>query len=92
MSRYLHMNGGKPKDHLERDKLLYWYVHSFLWGRYAGSTESVINQDLAAIEESEGALDRLTEQLRQIRGTSSFTRTTLPAGAAARASTRCSTY
>jgi hypothetical protein len=37
MSRYLHMNGGKPKDHLERDKLLYWYVHSFLWGRYAGS-------------------------------------------------------
>jgi hypothetical protein len=68
MSRYLHMNGGKPDDHLERDKLLYWYVQSFLWGRYAGSTESVINQDLAAIEESDGSLDRLIQQLRQIRG------------------------
>jgi hypothetical protein len=68
MSRYLHINGGKPKDHLERDKLLYWYVHSFLWGRYTGSTESVINQDLAVIEEHEGALDRLVEQLRQNRG------------------------
>ncbi len=68
MSRYLHANGGKPKDHLERDKLLYWYVHSFLWGRYAGSTESVINQDLAVIEEHDGALDRLIEQLRQNRG------------------------
>lgn len=55
-------------DHLELDKLLYWYVHSFLWGRYAGSTESIINQDLAAIEEQEGALDRLVEGLRQNRG------------------------
>jgi hypothetical protein len=68
MSRYLHANGGKPKDFLERDKLLYWYVHSLLWGRYTGSTESVINQDLAVIEEHEGALDRLIEQLRQNRG------------------------
>ncbi len=68
MSRYLHTNGGKPKDHRERDKLLYWYVHSLLWGRYTGSTESVINQDLDLIEEKDGALDRLIEQLRQNRG------------------------
>ena len=31
-------------DHQERDKL-YWYIHTFLWGRYAGSTESKLNQD-----------------------------------------------
>jgi hypothetical protein len=68
MSRYLHQIGGKPKDYRERDRLLYWYVHSFLWGRYAGSTETIINQDLAAIENNEGALDRLIEQLRQNRG------------------------
>ena len=68
MSRYLWQNGGKLRDQAERDKLLYWYVHSFLWGRYAGSTESVMNQDLAAIEENEGALDRLVDQLRQNRG------------------------
>lgn len=69
MSRYLHTNGGgKPKDHRERDKLLYWYVHTLLWGRYTGSTESVINQDLDLIEEKDGALDRLIDQLRQNRG------------------------
>jgi hypothetical protein len=68
MSRYLHTNGGKPKNSLKRDKLLYWYVHSLLWGRYTGSTESIINQDLAVIEEHEGALDRLIEQLRRNRG------------------------
>lgn len=66
--RYLAQNKGKFTDHQERDKLLYWYVHTFLWGRYSGSTESVLNQDLALIEERNGALDRLIEQLRQNRG------------------------
>ena len=58
---------GHLGDHKERDKLLYWYIHSLLWGRYAGSTESKLNQDLALIEESEGALDRLINQLRRNR-------------------------
>src|SRR5665648_134230 len=65
MSRYYMQRGGKALDHVERDKLLYWYVHTFLWGRYAGSTESVLNQDLALVEDTEGALDRLINQLRQ---------------------------
>lgn len=68
MSRYLTKRGGKITNHQEQDKLLYWYVHTFLWGRYAGSTESVLNQDLGQIEEIEGGLDRLIEQLRQNRG------------------------
>ena len=51
MARYLMQRGGKLADSRERDKLLYWYVHTFLWGRYAGSTETVLNQDLAAIEQ-----------------------------------------
>ncbi len=67
MSRYLDRNGGRL-DYAERDKLLYWYVHTFLWGRYTGSTETFINQDLAAIESSEQPLDRLIELLRQSRG------------------------
>ena len=49
----------------ERDRLLYWYVHTFLWGRYAGSTESVLSQDLRLIENPDGALDRLIEQLHK---------------------------
>ncbi|MBW1957622.1 MAG: DUF262 domain-containing protein, partial [Deltaproteobacteria bacterium] len=66
--RYLHQIDGNFEDFREQDKLLYWYIHTFLWGRYAGSTESVLNQDLGVIEESEGALDRLVNQLRQNRG------------------------
>lgn len=68
MTRYIIQNGGKFKDARERDRVLYWYVHSFLWGRYAGSTESVLNQDLGLIEDHEGAIDRLIEQLRRMRG------------------------
>jgi len=68
MARYLAERGMSLPDHQERDKLLYWYIHTFLWGRYAGSTESKLNQDLRAIEETDGALDRLIQQLRQQRG------------------------
>ena len=42
LSRYLMQRGGHLNDYIERDKLLYWYVHTFLWGRYAGSTESFL--------------------------------------------------
>ena len=66
--RYISINDGAITDPMERDKMLYWYIHTFLWGRYAGSTESVLNQDLALIEEKEGALDRLITKLRQNRG------------------------
>jgi hypothetical protein len=69
MSRYLVQRGGKLHDVYEQNKLLYWYVQSFLWGRFAGSTESVLNQDLRAIEQTDGGLDRLIEQLRLWRGT-----------------------
>ncbi|NLY50581.1 MAG: DUF262 domain-containing protein, partial [Firmicutes bacterium] len=68
MTRYLVLRGGKLRDARERDRLLYWYVHSFLWGRFAGSTESVLNQDLRVLEPIDGALDRLIEQLRLSRG------------------------
>ena len=68
MARYLAQRDGRFADHRERDRLLYWYVHTFLWGRYAGSAETMLNQDLNAIEDADGALDRLTELLRRNRG------------------------
>lgn len=68
MTRYIHQNGGKLKNAQERDKLLYWYVHAMLWGRFSGTTETVLNQDLAAIAHPENGLDRLIEQLRVWRG------------------------
>jgi hypothetical protein len=68
MARYLEERGGKLNNQKERDKLLYWYVHSFLWGRYAGSTESVLSQDLNLLKGEGDPLDRLIGQLRQVRG------------------------
>ncbi|HEY0015553.1 MAG TPA: DUF262 domain-containing protein [Longimicrobium sp.] len=68
LTRYLVQRGGRFDDHRERDRLLYWYVNTMLWGRYAGSTETVLNQDLRLIEEKDGALDRLIQQLRRDRG------------------------
>jgi hypothetical protein len=67
LARYLVQRDGRLADYRERDKLLYWYIHTFLWGRYAGSTESVLNQDLALIDNPDGALDRLIAQLRKDR-------------------------
>lgn len=67
IARYLSVRGGNASP-AERDGLLYWYVHTLLWGRYASSTETVLNQDLAAIEQPDGAIDRLIEQLHTTRG------------------------
>jgi hypothetical protein len=67
MARHLEQRGGKLTNHRDRDKLLYWYIHTILWGRYAGSTETVLNQDLGLIAAGENGLDRLIERLRQDR-------------------------
>jgi hypothetical protein len=50
----------------DRGKLLYWYLHAALWGRHSGSTESMLNQDLDAVER--GGLDGLIQLLRLSRG------------------------
>ena len=67
MVGYLHIQGGKLSGSREWDKLLYWYIHTFLWGRYAGSTESIMAQDLNILEAGEG-IDGLIRLLRQNRG------------------------
>lgn len=67
MIGYLRYSGGKLSGVKEWDKLLYWYVHAFLWGRYAGSTESALAQDLNAISRGDG-IDGLLKLLKQSRG------------------------
>ena len=46
MVRYLDRRGGRIEDSGERGRLLFWYIHTLLWGRYSSSTEAVLNQDL----------------------------------------------
>ena len=67
MVRYLDRRTGSMSDQ-ERDKLLFWFVQAGMWGRFSGSTESFIDQDLAALEGADGGLDRLVEQLRLWHG------------------------
>lgn len=51
----------------ERDKLLFWFVQSGMWGRFSGSTESFLDKDLAAIEDKD-TLDNLLEEFRLWHG------------------------
>ncbi len=67
MVRYMDRRAG-PMDAEESDKLLFWFAQAGMWGRFSGSTESVIDQDLAALEGPEGGLDALIERLRLWQG------------------------
>lgn len=67
MIGYLRYNNWKLSDSKEWDKLLYWYVHSFLLGRYAGSTESVLARDLKCISDGLG-IEGLLNLLKLSRG------------------------
>ena len=71
MARYLDQRHAKklgPMGEQERDKLLFWFVQAAMWGRFSGSTESFIDQDLGALEGPDGGLDKLLEQLRLWHG------------------------
>ena len=68
MAHYLDRGGGKLADARERDRLLYWYLQAAMWGRFSGSTESFLDQDLKLIEELDGGLDRLINTLRLWHG------------------------
>jgi len=52
----------------ERDKLMFWFAQAGMWGRFSGSTESYIDQDLAVLEGPDGGIDKLLEQLRLWHG------------------------
>jgi hypothetical protein len=67
MVRYMDQKQG-ALDAKERDKLLFWFAQAGMWGRFSGSTETFIDQDLAALEGPSGGLDALLEQLRLWHG------------------------
>ncbi len=66
VTRLLQLNGGGFTDSTHRDKVLYWYVHSALWGRFSGSTETYLHQDYEAAER--GGVDALIATLERVRG------------------------
>ncbi|MFC5828470.1 GmrSD restriction endonuclease domain-containing protein [Nonomuraea insulae] len=67
ISRLLHLTaGGRFADAAHRDRVLFWYVHSALWGRFAGSTETVLAQDYEIAARS--GIDGLISSLERWRG------------------------
>jgi hypothetical protein len=67
MVRYLDQLDGQLNA-AARDRLLFWFVQAGMWGRFSGSTESYIDQDLGALDGNGDDLDRLIEQLRLWHG------------------------
>lgn len=67
MIGYLRKQHSAKLDNAHWNKLMYWYIHTFLWGRYASASESKIAQDLNVITEGEG-VEGLLRLLRQQRG------------------------
>lgn len=67
LARQMHVNGGSLPDAAQQSKLLYWYVNAGMWGRFAGSIESVLAQDLDALHT--GGVDQLIDVIRLSRGT-----------------------
>jgi hypothetical protein len=59
--------GGIIEDVDLQNQLLFWYIHTFMWGRYSGSTESVLQRDLEALRV--GGVDGLIQELSRERGT-----------------------
>ena len=68
MARYIDSRGGRLTDVAERDRLLFWYFQSAMWGRFSGSTETTLDQDLEAVEDVDHGIERLIEQLRLWHG------------------------
>lgn len=67
IARFLDKQKTFPSDR-NRDRLLFWYIHAMLWGRYSGPIETVIRQDIMAVDEHKDATLALIERLRQNRG------------------------
>ena len=73
ITKFFENSGGKVLDPVIRDKLLYWYIQSFLWGRYSGSTETTLSQDLESLRQSDNEMQPLIDKLSQSRGSLNVT-------------------
>ena len=65
MVYHLDKHGNKAISAKERDKLLFWFLHVGMWGRFSSSIETVINQDIAAI--NDGGIDGLLDAAKRSR-------------------------
>ncbi len=63
---YVHRQDGKIADHTEQQKMLYWYLHCLMWGRYSSSVVTKLQRDLEALEAD--GIDGAIHELENWRG------------------------
>lgn len=71
LARFLDDSGDAAKDNSTQNKILFWYVQAAIWGRYSGSTESVLSRDLNILlnaDQGDG-MNALIRELQLWRGT-----------------------
>lgn len=67
MVKYLVSNGGDFPNDAAKAQLLGWYISASIWGRFSGPTETIINQDLAALQKDD-PFEALQQNLVQAQG------------------------
>ena len=67
--RFVEEQGGKITDKVTLDAMLFWFIHSAIWGRYSGSTESVLSRDLDILLDNQPyGIQALIKELHLWRG------------------------
>lgn len=66
LARLVAGSGGRIDDARSQQRLLYWYMHCFMWGRYSGAVASTTQRDLDVLEDS--GVDGLIDELNRWRG------------------------
>lgn len=66
VSRLQHLDSKVLADAASQNRLLFWYIHTALWGRFTGSTETFLARDYD-VAEQEG-IDGLIAGLERWRG------------------------
>ena len=66
LARLVSGRGGSINDVHTQQRILFWYAHCFMWGRYSGPVETRIRRDLVALETD--GVDGLIEEIAQWRG------------------------
>lgn len=66
LARLISDRGGSINEGYAQQRILFWYIHCFLWGRYSVSVETSIQRDLEVLRN--GGTDGLIKEITQWRG------------------------
>ncbi|MCK8067870.1 DUF262 domain-containing protein [Cobetia sp. 1CM21F] len=67
--RFIEEKGGKINDKATLESMLFWFIHAAIWGRYSGSTESVLSRDLDILLDNQPrGIEALIKELHLWRG------------------------